>query len=89
MSSIIRTLSALLLMLSLVMGGTASAAEALKISVAHNSVTERETRDQLDRLLHKYGLSKWLYTKEIVIGDDAIPHSDPEGLEGPGRTGVR
>jgi len=77
MSSIIRTLSALLLIPGLVMGGTASAAEALKISLAHNSVTERETRDQLDRLLHKYDLSKWLYTKEIVIDDDAIPHSDP------------
>ena len=77
MSSIIRTLSALLLIPGLVMGGTASAAEALKISLAHNSVTERESRDQLDRLLHKYDLSKWLYTKEIVIDDDAIPHSDP------------
>src|ERR1700722_6725954 len=77
MSSIIRSLSALLLMLGLVMGGAASALEALKISLAHNSVTERKTRDQLDRLLNKYDLSEWIYTKEIVIDDDAIPHSDP------------
>jgi hypothetical protein len=32
---------------------------------------------QLDRLLHKYDLSEWIYTKEIAIDDDAIPHSDP------------
>jgi hypothetical protein len=75
--SMIRFLSVTLLMLSVVIGGPAGARVALKISLAHNSVTERETRDQLDRLLHKYDLSKWIYTEEIVIDDDAIPHSDP------------
>jgi hypothetical protein len=73
----IRTLSTVLLMLALVIGGPAGARVAPKFSLAHNSVTERETRDQLARLLTKYDLSKWLYTKEIVIDDDAIPHSDP------------
>jgi hypothetical protein len=73
----IQSLSAGLLMLSLVIGGPAGARVALTISLAHNSVTERDTRNQLDRLLHKYDLSKWFYTKEIVIDDEAIPHSDP------------
>jgi hypothetical protein len=73
----IRSLSAVLLMLTFVIGGPADARAALKISLAHNSVTERETQDQLDRLLNKYDLSKWLYTKEIVIDDDALPQSDP------------
>jgi hypothetical protein len=73
----IRFLSVALLMLAFVIGGPAGAHVALKVSLAHNSVTERETRDQLDRILNKYDLSKWLYTKEIVIDDDAIPHSDP------------
>jgi hypothetical protein len=73
----IRSLSAVLLMLAFVIGGPAGARVALKISLAHNSLAERETRDQLNRLLNKYDLSKWLYTKEIVIDDDAIPHSNP------------
>jgi hypothetical protein len=64
-------------MLAFVGGGRADAHVALKISLVHNSATERDTRDQLDRLLNKYDLSKWTYTKEIVIDDDAIPHSDP------------
>jgi len=73
----IRPLSAGLLMLSLIIGGPAGARVVLKISLGHNSVSERDTRDQLDRLLHKYDLSKWFYTKEIAIDDEAIPHSDP------------
>lgn len=73
----IRCVAALLSMLALMISGQAPARVAMKISLAHNSVTERQTRDQLERLLGKYDISEWLYAREIVIDDDAIPHSDP------------
>lgn len=66
-----------LVMLALAISGPAAARVPIKVTLVHESVTEQQTRDQLDRLLSKYDISKWLYTKEIMIDDDAIPHSDP------------
>ena len=43
----------------------------------HDSTSERATEAQLDRLLDKYDLSPWLFTRAVVIDDDATPHSHP------------
>lgn len=73
----IRYVCVALTLLALPISAPAAAGMATKITLAHNSVSERDTRDQLERLMSKYDVSKWLYTKEIVIDEDAIPHSDP------------
>jgi hypothetical protein len=49
----------------------------LDIHLAHGSVTEKQTRKQLESLLANYDLSPWRFTSKIVIDDDAIPHSHP------------
>lgn len=54
-----------------------SAQTTLQIKLAHNSATEQQTGDQLERLLKTYDVSPWLYTKSIIVDDTAIPHSHP------------
>jgi hypothetical protein len=49
----------------------------LTISLAHGSHREEATREQLERLLARYDLRPWLFTREVVIDDLAIPHSHP------------
>ena len=54
-----------------------SAQEKLSISLAHGSKEEMQTKEQLQRLLGAYDLSKWIFTKTIIIDDKSIPHSHP------------
>jgi hypothetical protein len=49
----------------------------LKISLKHNAADENQTRSQLQRLLGQYDLSRYIFTREIVIDREAIPHSHP------------
>jgi len=56
---------------------TVSAQSTLQISLAHNSPTEQQTREQLERLLKAFDVSQWIYTKSISIDDAALPHSHP------------
>jgi hypothetical protein len=49
----------------------------IEISLAHGSAAEAETRDQLERLLTKYDLSDWLWTRKVIVEQGAIPHSHP------------
>ncbi len=48
-----------------------------EVTLEHRSPSERATAAQLDRLLDRYDLTPWLFTRAIVIDDDAIPHSHP------------
>ncbi|MBW8862599.1 MAG: hypothetical protein JF601_09570 [Acidobacteria bacterium] len=50
---------------------------ALEITLKQGSAREGQTRDQLQRLLKNYDLSRWIFTKTVVIDDRAIPHSHP------------
>jgi len=50
---------------------------SLTIRLQHGSDTEKRTSLQLDRLLAQHDLSPWLFTRSMVIDDDAIPHSHP------------
>lgn len=71
-----RGLAALLLPLAFV--APASAADAgLSIRLAHDSERERQTQTQLERLLQANDLSRWTATHDIVIDEEAIPHSHP------------
>ena len=47
------------------------------VRLAHGSLREQATREQLEGLVSRYDLGPWLFTREVVIDDDAIPHSHP------------
>src|SRR5215470_6516498 len=64
-------------LLAAALGTTAAAQGPIDITLAHNSATEQQTRDQLQRLLKAYDVSAWIYTKAVAIDDRAIPHSHP------------
>jgi hypothetical protein len=66
------------LQIILLLLSTASFAQD-KIEIALKSGTPREaqTKEQLQRLLKTYDLSKWIFTRSILIDEKAIPHSHP------------
>lgn len=49
----------------------------VSIRLAHGSPREAETRDQLVRLLDAYDTARWTFTREVIVDEDAIPHSHP------------
>ena len=49
----------------------------LNIVLANNSNREVKTKKQLEMLLKKYDLSKWIFQKSIQINEKEIPHSHP------------
>jgi hypothetical protein len=49
----------------------------VEIDLKHGSDDEQKTKAQLLRLLESYDLGKWMFTKKIMIDQDAIPHSHP------------
>lgn len=67
-----------LTLLALFLTGEAFAQDKIDISLAHGSRAEQQTKEQLQRLLAAYDLSKWIFTKSIVIDETAIPHSHPK-----------
>ena len=50
---------------------------SLEIALKQGSRREAQTREQLERLLKAYDVSRWIFTKSIVIDERAIPHSHP------------
>lgn len=52
-------------------------AQAVHINLKHSSSAEQQTKTQLEGLLAQYNLAPWLFTREVVIDQDAIPHSHP------------
>lgn len=71
-----RCLSVVML-LALGSGAPAHAQAGLEITLKQGSAREAQTRDQLQRLLKTYDVSKWTFTKVISIDETAIPHSHP------------
>ena len=76
-TALTRMVLAVFLMFGFCHATAAMPSESVRISLSHDSATERETEDQLRRILNQYDLSGWIYTTEIMIDDNAIPHSDP------------
>jgi hypothetical protein len=56
---------------------TSPAQDKIEISLKNGSPEEMQARDQLQRLLRTYNLSKWIFTKSILIDEKSIPHSHP------------
>ena len=51
--------------------------DPMVIKTHKNSITELDTKKQLEALLQQYDVEPYLYTKEILIQDSTIPHSHP------------
>ena len=66
-----------LLFIVLLLSITSYAQAKIDISLKNGSPGEIQTRDQLQRLLTTSDLSKWIFTKSILIDEKAIPHSHP------------
>lgn len=49
----------------------------IEIRLAHGSVDEIRTRDQLVAVLGRYDVAPWLVTRTVVIDQDAVSHSHP------------
>ena len=63
----------------LLLGVVATGAQSptLSVELAHNSPNEQRAKDQLERLLKEYDLSRWIFTKKIRIEQFVQPHSHP------------
>ncbi|HYP29399.1 MAG TPA: hypothetical protein VE262_21995 [Blastocatellia bacterium] len=65
-------------LLVLVSVSLAHAQGALQISLKSGSEKENQKKAQIERLLKQYDLSKWLFTKSVLIDEQTgIPHSHP------------
>lgn len=52
--------------------------EQIEISLKHSDdINEDLTKKQLQRLIKQYDVSRWLFTKKVLIERDVIPHSHP------------
>ena len=61
--------------ITLFLSTTASAQNSIEISLKNNTRDEIQTKEQLQRLLKTYDLSKWIFTKAVLIDEKtAIPH---------------
>ena len=49
----------------------------IEISLKNNSKSEMVTKAELQKLLGSHELSKWTFTRKIMIEDNVIPHSHP------------
>lgn len=61
----------------LIVCGVGRADGTITISLKHGSPAERQTQMQLERLLQRYNLAPYTFTRDVVIDQDAIPHSHP------------
>jgi hypothetical protein len=61
----------------LIMGSARFAADSIEIKLRNDTESERQTKTQLERLLNSYDLSKYTFTRQVVIDEHSIPHSHP------------
>ena len=66
-----------LTLIALCLSNAAFAQGGLDISVKKGSKGEQQTKEQLQRLIKTYDLTKWTFTRSIMIEEGAIPHSHP------------
>jgi hypothetical protein len=54
-----------------------ASATSITIELKNGSKTESLTKAQLEKLLSAYDLSKYTFTRNVLIEDKAVPHSNP------------
>jgi hypothetical protein len=64
--------------LSLSLAVPAFAREGISIRTAHHGPREEQTAEQLKKLIGTYDLSKYTFTREVVIDRGAMNHAFPE-----------
>lgn len=57
--------------------GLVQAAPKLDIILAHGTTAEQKARVQLQKLLTRHNVKKWVFTRKINIQTGQIPHSHP------------
>lgn len=53
------------------------AVESVSVQLAHNSPREMQTAQTLKQVMNKYDLSKYTFTREVVIEERAMNHAFP------------
>src|SRR5262245_28002966 len=53
------------------------AQDKIEIELKYGTPREVQTKEQLQQLLKTYDLSKWIFTRSILIDEKSIPHSHP------------
>jgi hypothetical protein len=66
-----------LLVTCLLMGQPGICESDVSIRLAHDSSREAKIRVQLTQLLGAYDTSRWTFTREVLVDEEAIPHSHP------------
>lgn len=54
-----------------------ASADTLRIELATGTEEEGSTKKQIRKLAAKHELGPWLFTRSILIDDNAVPHSHP------------
>ena len=54
-----------------------SFAQSVTIELKHGTDAERQTKEQLERIVSSYDLSRYTFTHAVVIDEKSIPHSHP------------
>lgn len=54
-----------------------TSADTLRFELATGTEDERSTKSQIRKLVDKYDLEPWLFTRRTLIDADAVPHSHP------------
>ena len=66
------------LCLVFLLSGPPSVGGGVEVSLKNNSEREIQTKRQLERLIKEHGLSKWTFTRKVMIDEkERIPHSHP------------
>jgi hypothetical protein len=63
---------------SIALVSPASARDGVSIRTAHHGQREEQTADQLRKLLGSYDLTKYTFTREVMIDRGAMNHAFPE-----------
>ena len=66
-----------ILAVAAVLTAVGDARAQLDVRLANDSDAERATRERLLALFEEHDVSDWIYTTEILIDQDQIPHSHP------------
>lgn len=59
------------------LGKSSSSNAGIAINLKHDSERERQTEEQLQRLVNSYDLRKYTFTHAVLIDERSIPHSHP------------
>jgi hypothetical protein len=67
----------LILALGFLFSAAALASDAIDIQTAHHSARELQEKTELEQLLKKYDVSKYTFTRTVIIEERAMNHAFP------------